>query len=276
MTKSRSDQDDHLPPIPAWFQDGFHRFLKPYLRRHFHAIAIESDARSSLNVPSDVPLIVYANHPSWWDPLIAHFVNRVSFPGRQFWAPIDADALRQYEVFKKLGFFGVQLNSKSGAADFLKTSQLALHHHDDQGNCDGALWVTPEGRFCDPRDHTAALMPGLSHLCQRLSSGYVLPLVMEYAFWDERLPMCLLTAGQVMDVSQHPDWDKTLWNQRLTESMRSAQDRLAGLVVDRDSGPFTNLLAGKKGTGGLYDWLRRSKSMLTGKRFKATHGDQFS
>ena len=29
------------PHVPGWFQGGFHRFLRPYLKRHFHAIGVE-------------------------------------------------------------------------------------------------------------------------------------------------------------------------------------------------------------------------------------------
>ena len=71
------------PAVPSWFQNGFHRFLRPYLKRHFHAIAIVRQSRFESAVATGLPLIVYANHPSWWDPLIAHFLNRTLFPSRQ-------------------------------------------------------------------------------------------------------------------------------------------------------------------------------------------------
>ena len=48
--------------------------------------------------------------------MIAHFLNRTLFPTRQFYAPIDADALQQYPVFGKLGFYGVNMDTTSGAA----------------------------------------------------------------------------------------------------------------------------------------------------------------
>ena len=72
-----------LAPVPlAWFQNGFHRFLDSYLKRHFHAIAVErqgvrdwSEMQATAGDAS-VPLIVYCNHPSWWDPMIAHFINQ--------------------------------------------------------------------------------------------------------------------------------------------------------------------------------------------------------
>ena len=190
------------PVVPAWFQNGFHRFLRPFLKRHFHAVAIESKCRGSLDFESDEPLLIYGNHPSWWDPLIAHFLNRCLFPTRQFYAPIDAQALEQYSVFGKLGFYGVQMSTTSGAAAFLKQTTAILNGGQT------AIWITPEGRFSDARDHTADLMPGLSHMCTKLTRGKVVPLALEYLFWDERLPVCLAKFGQPMRIADFETYSK--------------------------------------------------------------------
>ena len=225
--------DPNVPHVPAWFQSGFHGFLRPFLKRHFHAIAIERRSRCESSMGDTAPLIVYGNHPSWWDPLIAHFLNRTLFPGRQFHAPIDAEALEQYRVFGKLGFYGVRLNTTSGAAAFLKQSMAIL------GSGGTAIWITPEGRFSDARDHSAELMPGLAHLCTRMSMGWALPLALEYVFWDERLPVCLAkirlapgrlgpsrlvegTVGRIADrsVAASSDWPVTTRDPAVLRSFR--------------------------------------------------------
>ncbi|SRR6056297_703680 len=278
MAKAAPQATVDLPKISSWFQNGFHRFLTPYLKRHFQVIAV--DKRDQLRALREIDdregVIVYANHPSWWDPLTAHFLNRKLFPERQFWAPIDAVALRQYEVFKKLGFFGVEADSRSGAATFLKMSHAILEDTDQAGRKTGALWMTPEGRFTDARDHSGELMPGLSHLCHKLDAGVVLPLAMEYVFWDERLPLCLIKLGEPIRIADAPLRSKEDWRRRLISGLRDAQDELADLAMDRRSEPFQNLLVGKSGAGGVYDMLRRTKAIFTGKRFKASHGDPFS
>lgn len=253
----------------AWFLGGFHRFLRPYLRRHFHCIAIDRDSRPAADFARDLPLIVYANHPSWWDPLIAHFLHRTLFPDRHFFAPIDAVALEQYRVFEKLGFYGVQLSSNSGAASFLKQSQAILKEPDS------AIWITPEGRFADARDHGAELMPGLSHLCKRSDHAIALPLALEYLFWDERLPVCLVSLGKPISTSEHSDWSKPDWARHLSDGLRETQHHLSRLAMRRSDEPFENLLSGSRGGGWLYDSCRRLKAFCTGKQFKSGHGDQF-
>jgi 1-acyl-sn-glycerol-3-phosphate acyltransferase len=262
-------QSNQPPIVPAWFQNGFHRFLKPYLQRHFHAIAIERESLATAQIEVNLPLIVYGNHPSWWDPLIAHFLNRTLFPGRQFYAPIDAVALEQYQVFAKLGFFGVDLASTAGAGTFLKQCAAILQ---SQGT---AIWITPEGRFADVRDQQAELMPGLAHLCCKQAQGVVLPVALEYLFWDERLPVCLVKLGKPIQIANHREVSKPVWNELVTTRLRQTQAELAQLAMARSSQPFENLLLGKTGAGGTYDIFRRLKSLATGRRFRAKHGKQF-
>lgn len=276
MAGGKENDKSETSKIPAWFQNGFHRFLTPYLRRHFQAVGVERESLARLTkIARTDSVIVYANHPSWWDPLIAHYLNLSFFPDRQFWAPIDADALEQYQVFKKLGFFGVQADSKSGAATFLKTSGRILSESDADGNKTSSLWMTPEGRFSDVRDHTAELMPGLAHLCHKSASGFALPLAMEYVFWDERLPVCLIELGHPIAMNRTDLPDKSAWAETLNSGLRGAQDNLAERAMDRLSEPFENLLVGRSGAGGMYDLLRRAKAKITGQPFKASHGDQF-
>ncbi len=260
------DIDDKPPPVSGWLQNGFHRFLAKYLRRHFHSIAMTRDSLPRVHVPADQPLLVLANHPSWWDPLTAHFLNQRLFPQRQFYAPIDAAALQQYRVFAKLGFYGVQMNSIAGAAAFLKQSKSVLTSEST------SLWLTPEGRFADARDHSAELMPGMAHLCSRMQRGWVLPFAIEYVFWEERLPECLCRIGEPVNVAEHPNVSKADWQAMLTDRMRANQTLLGEFAIARDSDAFENVLAGVRGAGFVYDSMRRLKALATGGRFQASHG----
>ena len=268
--EKRALAEQSTPVVSPWLQNGFHRYFLPrFLRRHFHTIAIERTSLDRAAHIGDAPLVVYGNHPSWWDPLLAHFLNRALYPGRQFYAPIDASALEQYRVFGKMGFFGVQMESVSGAAAFLKQSRKIVQSPRT------SLWLTPEGRFTDPRDHSVTLMPGLAHLCSKMETGFAMPLCMEYVFWEERLPECLVRIGNPVCIADHADSKKDFWQQLLSVRMRQTQEDLATLAIAREEEPFENLLSGNKGVGGLYDSFRRAKSWFRGQTFRASHGDKF-
>ena len=89
-----------------WLIRLFTRHVKRfYLARDFHAVRLSRSGRPG-PVP-DGPLIVVLNHPSWWDPLVALVLTEL-FPDRAHYAPMDADALRRYRIFERLGMFGIE------------------------------------------------------------------------------------------------------------------------------------------------------------------------
>ena len=47
---------------------GFTRYVRRYLRRHFHAVRLVRAGRPE--APAEGPLVIVLNHPSWWDPLV--------------------------------------------------------------------------------------------------------------------------------------------------------------------------------------------------------------
>src|SRR4051794_29966533 len=99
------------PRVSGWCLNGFGRYAERYVGRNFHGVRL-------LNSPPTLgaePLIIYLNHPSWWDPLICLLVRNRFFRNRTSHAPMDAQALGRYSFFKRLGFFPVDQNSRRGA-----------------------------------------------------------------------------------------------------------------------------------------------------------------
>src|SRR3712207_2550788 len=103
---ARSRDDDRLPAVSPLLWRWFSWYAERFLRKHFHAVRLAADTPPP-QVPSGVPLVVYANHPPWWDPMLAIYLARRLWPQRRHYWPIDAAMLRKYRFFAKLGFFGV-------------------------------------------------------------------------------------------------------------------------------------------------------------------------
>ncbi len=148
------DSRNQLPTVNQWLTSGFeNHFLPRYLRKHFHVLAC---ARSTLTAPivdKGTSLVVYCNHASWWDPMVAIYIRSKMFPAHRFYAPIDASALEQYKIFKSMGFYGID-SSHRGTLEFLKRSLNILRTPAT------SIWLTPEGKFCDPRQLDEPLQPG--------------------------------------------------------------------------------------------------------------------
>ena len=257
-----------MPPEPSsTFLWCFHRYLDRMLPKNFHTLSLLGGCQPDLH--PDQPLIVALNHPSWWDLLLGLFLCEKCFPERTFYSPMDAAALEKYGMFRKLGVYGVDQSSLSGARQFLRDSRTILSRPG------GSIWITPQGRFTDPRDRPP-LEPGLGHLVAGLDDGVVLPLAAEYPFWEERRPEGLACFGTPLLIAEHPQLDKHGWTDLIAAEMTAAGDRLAAASIARNADAFEPVLRGRADVGGVYDWGRRVKSRITGREFNAAHGEKLN
>jgi 1-acyl-sn-glycerol-3-phosphate acyltransferase len=245
-------------------------YARRYLRKSFHSVSVVRGCSPS--VGDAEPLVVYLNHASWWDPLIAMHLAAVELPGRTLYAPFDAGALSRYPVFEKLGFFGVEQETRSGAASYLRTAREVL------ARPGGSLWITPEGRFVDPRERGVRFKPGLAHVVGDLARTHpdarVIPLAIEYPFWEERLPEALACWGTPIRVGDHAPFDKGAWDELLATQLRATQARLAERSLARDADSFRVLLGGTEGVGGPYEAVRKLAARATGRRYQPNHSDK--
>lgn len=213
------------------------------------------------------PVVVYLNHPSWWDPIVCAELSRRLMPGRNHRAPISAASLKQYRFFRHIGMFPVEQDSPRGAVQFLRTAAVVL-----QGG--GVLWITAQGHFTDARVRPVALKSGLGALLQRSDSLTVVPLALEYTFWNQRLPEVLLAVGEPFFVDRSRDLSVAEWTGALETQLHVAQDHLAAASLARDPDAFTMLLEGRRGTAGPYALWQRLRARLFGQAYSADLQDR--
>ena len=148
-----------IPVVSQMTLRFFQRIVRMYFRRHFRSVMVQqAETLESLTGP----LIVYANHSSWWDPMVSVLLAETLLPGRKHYAPMDAAALKRYPILAKIGIFPVEMATARGAAQFLRTSQAILASG-------GVVWITPQGRFADSRERPLGFKPGLGALAARIA-----------------------------------------------------------------------------------------------------------
>jgi 1-acyl-sn-glycerol-3-phosphate acyltransferase len=251
-----------LPPIAkrqlAWFA----RYVRRYLRRNFHGLHLLRLA--DLESVAGLPLVVCLNHPSWWDPLIGVYLSQRFFPDRHQAAPIANSGIQKYKFFERLGFFGIDPGTISGALRFSEIGKAVLNRSD------GALWVTPQGSFTDVRQ-PVVLAPGIGHLVHSAECFAMLPVALEYTFWNERYPEAFACFGEPI-IGRGADCSSSEWNRLFARSLQQTVNELSARVQLRQKDLFESLLDGSTGIGGIYDFWRASKARLRGKSWRPEHG----
>lgn len=247
----------HISRFVLWF---FRGIVRGYFRRHFSGVRLSR--ASNLASIGEERLIVYANHSSWWDPMVLVLLAAKLMPRRDHFAPMDAAALERYGIFKKIGVFGVEMKTARGAVQFLRTGSKIV----ERG---GVLWVTPQGRFADSRERPLGFKPGLAALAAKMDGGCtMLPLAIEYVFWDERLPETLLHFGDPVHVNgQSAEEVATLMEAALLKTMEALKDD----AMTRNPGAFSLVHSGTVGTGGFYEFGQRLLATVRRRRFQPEH-----
>lgn len=224
-------------------------YLRWFFWRNFNAVRVAQPG--FIPPPADRPLILYTNHPSWWDPALFILLAHTILKDRTSFGPMEAEALGRYRLFRKLGIYGIDSATRAGAARFMAVSLRILSAPRT------ALWITAEGRFTDPRPRPVILRPGLAHLARRVPDAVIVPLAMEYPFWNERRPEALVRFGTPIDARAGRGIDVAGWNSLLQDRLTETMDALADDAVSRDPARFHRLLRGQTGVGGVYDIWRR-------------------
>lgn len=239
----------------------FALYIRWYMSRKFHAVRL---SRSGVpRFTPSAPLIVYSNHPSWWDPALYILLCNTLFRRYAGYGPMDAVALGKYGVLERMGVFGVPLDDRRGAAIFLHTALAVLKRPGSM------LWITAEGAFTDARIRPIRLRPGLAHLARRVPGATILPLAIDYSFWNESRPEVLVRFGEPLQSSSEPGGAE--WLERLEHSLAQTMDALSQEAATRDPALFLPLIRGGAGIGGIYDAWRWSRAALHGRRFDPSH-----
>jgi 1-acyl-sn-glycerol-3-phosphate acyltransferase len=132
------------------------------------------------------------------------------------------------------------------------------------------LWITAEGAFTDHRARPIRLRPGIAHLARRIPGAVILPLAIEYTFWNESRAEALARFGDPIDTGR--DRSVAEWTVHLEAELTRAMDALAAESAARAPALFKPLIRGGAGVGGIYDLWRRVRAWAAGQRFDPRHG----
>jgi 1-acyl-sn-glycerol-3-phosphate acyltransferase len=241
----------------------FHYMFARTTRAHKRAVRLALWGRPA--VPADVPLVVFANHPSWWDGVAFMLLSRALFPGRPMFIPMEAAALARYGFMRRLGVFGIETGSARGAVAFLRTAAEVL------GPAHHMLWMNAPGRFADVRERPQPIAPGVTRLPEIAPRAMFLPLALDYPFWTERRAEMLCAFGAPIPGGELAALDRAARAARLGRALEDTMDRLAEDAIARDPARFETLLEGQQGMGGIYQGWGRLRALLRGERFDPRH-----
>lgn len=256
--------------IPATPSERFARVFMWYtrrlLRRRFHRVCATPATLSLLGEIDryEGPAVLCCTHSAWWDPLVALLFQRDFLGQRRHYSPIDADQLRRFGFFRKLGLFGIDPDdpaSLRAMTDYLQDLAATVPKL--------TLGITPQGRFADPRE-PIRIRPGAAAIAASMPNVRMIAAGVEYVFWQDARPSVFVHAAEV---HAPPVKSTAAWHRAAQQGLQAAADTLAGLVIARNPEAFTVILGPPAGTAsdvnpahGLWLRLRGRKGEIAAHR----------
>jgi 1-acyl-sn-glycerol-3-phosphate acyltransferase len=196
------------------------------------------------------PLIIYLNHPSWWDGYMALVLNRLVLGNRfQGFCMMDEHELRRYRFFTWLGAFSVNRRDARSAAGSVAYIGRLLAVRPDR-----ALVIFPQGEITPNDRRPLGMFSGMARVAKLAGGATLWPVALRYEFRGLQRPEAFMRAGPAYYAPAGSDIRAltTEAGARLTAACDALRDELN----NEQLGEYRVLLRGRPGPDVLFDELR--------------------
>ena len=163
-----------------WFERVFAIYNRNLIKRRFGSLnVLNLDILENLN--REFPLIIYANHSSWWDGLVAFQISHKA--ELDSYILMEEKHLKRFFLFRRLGAFSVNRENAREALKSIKYSADLL-----RGDPNRTLWIFPQGEISPTDARPLLFYNGFSRIIAKTGRCFVLSLAIRYEFADEFKP----------------------------------------------------------------------------------------
>ncbi len=221
----------------------FSSFRKSFDRIHFRVRGTyDAELRS-------LPLIVCANHFSWWDGYVAKLAERQL--GVDGYLMMEEAQLRRYFFFSWTGCFSVNRQDARSAMQSLQYAARLLKQKPRR-----FVWLFPQGEIAPNDRRPLVFYSGAAHLARMTSPALLWPVATRIEFLAEQRPDLFISMGEPFRIDQAetrtPGFLK-LYTKRLEEAVTAELDQLRADVIASDYSSFQIIMQGKSSTNRIFD-----------------------
>ena len=169
-----------------WFERVFAAYNRNLLCRRFEGVRVAGLEHLRARA-HDAPLVLYANHSSWWDGLVVFQLSRVA--GLEQYAMMEEKQLREYPFHRRLGAFSVVRGDRRAALRSLEYAGELLR------GTERALWIFPQGETLPNDTRPLRLYSGAARVVARVGACYAAPVAFRYEFLEDFRPHVFARIG---------------------------------------------------------------------------------
>ncbi|MDQ4123071.1 MAG: lysophospholipid acyltransferase family protein [Acidobacteriota bacterium] len=215
-----------------WFETLFAVYNRNLFGRRFGALRVEG-IENLRNRKTDLPLVLYANHSSWWDGLVAFEIGRVA--GLDQFLMMEEKQLKQLFLFRRLGAFSVVRENPRMALLSINYAVDVLKEKPNRG-----VWIFPQGEILPNDARPLRFYQGLARIIEKTGRCTAAAVAMRYEFLGEFKPTAFAKISNV-EILANVEEPKQLTEQ-LSLRLTALLDELKADIAAEKTSEYVDLL----------------------------------
>lgn len=218
------------------------------LRKHFDRVFFRM-ATPLTKEQRLLPIIICANHSSWWDGYMAALVER--HLGLDAYLMMEEPQLKRYFFFRWAGCFSVNRHNARSAAQTIQYAANLLKGHPGR-----FVWLFPQGEIT-PNDHRPLVFfSGAVHIAKSVAPALLYPLAARIEYMAEQYPNLYISMGEPILIGeqelQTPGFFKN-YTKKLETMVTDELDQLRADVITNKPTNFIQIMHGKTSANRILD-----------------------
>ena len=217
----------------VWFEKIFAIYNRNLLKRRFNSFQVQNLPQLK-NRNKKIPLIIYANHSSWWDGLVLFEILK----GHEFdsFVMMEEKQLIDLNFFRRLGAFSIVRENPVQAIESIKYAVEILTSGETK-----TLLIFPQGEILANDKRPFRFYHGLSYLVDKLNECYLVPCSIRFEFLKNFKPDIFVKFGELEFYNNSEKISRKYVTKKLEEKMTENLDSLKSAIIENDFNNFLTL-----------------------------------
>ena len=213
-----------------WFEEIFALYNRNLFKRRFHSFQV-----SNPNVLLEVkPQIIYVNHSSWWDGLVAFEIFAL-FNSDSF-VMMEEKQLKNLPLFRRLGAFSVVRESPRQAVESINYAVELLRENPQR-----TIWIFPQGEILPNDVRPLHFYHGLARIVEKVGGCTVVPCAIRYEFSGNFKPEIFVKIGAPATFKKDGNYKSKSLTAQFENNLTAALDDLKQDVIRNETSDYEKI-----------------------------------
>lgn len=212
---------DAMPVYSPMAMRLFELFFLPWRRRRLITVPPLGLEAAAAALAADRPLVIVANHTSWWDGFLLRDIHRALRPDAPFHVVMTAHELARFPFFRRIGAVGIERDS---AGSILRAFRQLARKAEAAPR--SVILYFPQGQIWPAWRRPLGFQRGVELLLRTMPPATALPIGIHIEALNRSAPAAFISVGSPLDSA-----DATTSGLEL--QVTAQLDRIAALLAER-------------------------------------------